>query len=282
MKKAFKTYAHAPSAQAPASIPSDWPWFVADITDESEADFAANGFIVLSYDGFNQYKLERQAAFDAWANAYDQDKEGERLRVLDLVQETFASYHPSKIDFRRHLKTDVYLQKNVVMLPNGRPEHALYSYNGELIAEIDFVFETNEMNFMTRRKEILYYYKASGQKGEGYTIADDLYDASNPYHLREMMKERSESRSLIIEEIKAFLNGVLAAAYIPQGCTYTQILELAGSFWSAHYVEINSWINVGSPQFSTAIQNNVQFAFLNNEVSEGVTVRDYILQKISY
>lgn len=282
MKKAFKTYAQAPANQVPASIPLEWPWFIATIADEAEADFVANGFTVLSFNDFDQYKAQRQAAFDTWANAYDESRTGQELRIIDLVDEQFAQWHPSKIDFRMHLKPNIYLQKDVTMLPNGRPQKALYSYAGELIAEIEFEFQTNAFNFMTRRIERLAYYKRNGGLSDHWVIADDIYDQNNPYHLREMMKERSGARALIIEEVKAFLNGVLAQYYLPQGKTYPEILEIAGTFWDAYGGKIDSWINVGAPQFRTDLTADTSFAFLDFAFAPGSTVRQYVLNKTQY
>lgn len=282
MKKAFKTYAQAPANQQPASIPTDWVWSVIDIPDEQEAAFVSGGFNVLSADEFLQYKADRQAAFDLWANAYDLDRQGQSLRVIPYVDDQFVLFHPSKIDFRRHLKQNIYLQKSITMLPNGRPQTATYSYDGVNIAEIEFIFEANAFNFMTRRTEKLSYYKNNNTKTEQWVIADDFYDVANPYHLREMMKERSEARAMILEELKAFLNGVLAAFYIPQGKTYGEILVIVGDFWSVYSNDIDSWINVGSPKFSINLTADTEFDFLSASVNETTTVRQYVLNKISY
>ena len=282
MKKAFKTYSQIPQTQQPAGIPQDWVWSSVDILDDRQAAFESAGFTVLSIDDFNQYKYDRQEAFDTWANAYDIDKHGQELLVVEYVDDKFVNYTPSKIDFRMHLKTDVYLQKNVSMLPNGRPHIATYSLDGENIAEIEFVFEVNAYNFMTRRTEKLSYYKRNGDKSEQWIIADDLYNINNTYHLQEMMKERSGARVLILEEIKAFLNGVLAAFYIPQGKTYLEILEIAGDFWEVYSIDINAWINVGSPKFKNNLTTDSAFAFLDANVSESLTVREYIINKLSY
>lgn len=280
--KAFKTYNQAPSNDIPQGIPLDWVWFSLDIPDEQQASFESAGFIVLSNDDFNQYKYDRQETFNTWANAYDVDQQGQELLVMEYVDDKFLSYHPSKIDFRVHLKQNIYLQKDVVLLPNGRPQKSLYTYNGFLIAEIEFTFEVNQFNFMTRRTERLAYYKRNGNKSDQWIIADDIYDINNQYHLREMMKERSESRSLILEGIKAFLNGILANYYIPQGKTYPEILSIAGDFWGAYSNDIDSWINVGSPKFTNNLTIDSAFIFLDAEVSSGVTVRQYILNKLSY
>lgn len=282
MKKAFKTYSQCPVEQTPAGVPSDWVWFYVDIQDDQEAAFVQAGFNVLPVNDYLQYRADRQLAFDAWANAYDQDRIGQELRVMDYVDEKFATLPPSKIDFRRHLKENLYLQKSVTMLPNGRPQVATYTLDGFLIAEIEFVFETNAFNFMTRRTEKLSYYKRNNTKSDQWVIADDFFDVANPYHLREMMKERSEARSMIFEEVKAFLNGILAQFYLPQGWTYGQILEVAGDFWVTYSSDIDAWINVGSPRFATNLTADTEFDFLDVVVSEGVTVRQYVLTKTSY
>lgn len=279
---AFKTYQDCPNNIRPTSIPLEWVWSQIEIPENQQTAFEESGFIVLSYEDFVQYKADRQVAFDNWANAYDVDRIGQELLVMEYVDDKYISYPPSKIDFRLHLKENIYLQKDVVLLPNGRPQKSLYTYNGFLIAEIEFTFQVNVFNFMTRRTEKLSYYKRNGTKSDQWIIADDFYNVENQYHLREMMKERSESRSLILEGIKAFLNGVLAKYYIPQGKTYPEILAIVGDFWNVYSNDIDSWINVGSPKFSDNLASDNVFIFLDAEISSGVTVRAYILNKISY
>lgn len=279
---AFKTYKDCPNNIKPISVPEEWVWVQLEIPDNQKEVFESEGYIVLSFQDFNQYKSDRQESFDTWANAYDVDRIGQELLIMEYVDDKYSSFSPSKIDFRMHLKENIYFQKNVVMSPNGRPQKSLYTYNGFLIAEIEFTFEVNQFNFMTRRTEKLSYYKRNGTKSDQWIIADDLYDINNPYHLREMMKERSESRSLIIEGVKAFLNGVLASYYMPQGKTYPEVLSIAGDFWGLYSNDIDSWINVGSPKFTNNLTTDNTFVFLNAEISQGVTVRAYILSKISY
>lgn len=279
---AFKTYRDCPNNIKPISVPDEWVWVQLEIPDNQKEVFEAEGYTVLSFQDFNAYKATRQTAFDVWANAYDVDRVGQELLVMEYVDDKYAAFSPSKIDFRLHLKENIYFQKNVVMLPNGRPQKSLYTFNGVLIAEIEFAFEVNQFNFMTRRTEKLSYYKRNGTQSDKWIIADDVYDINNPYHLREMMKERSESRSLILEGVKAFLNGVLAAYYVPQGKTYPEILSIAGDFWGAYSNDIDSWINVGSPKFGENLNSDNTFAFLSVTVAAGVTVRQYIISKISY
>lgn len=266
MKYAFKQQKHNPNKEH--HVPDEWVWLRTSISDGEKETYEADQWVVLDNNDFEKYLLNKNLETN--------------LLILNLVHDQFKTLHPSKIDFRRHLKSDVYLQKNVVMLPNGRPQKAIYSFNSQAIAEIEFVFAVNAFNFMVRRTEKLSYYKGSGEKSEQYIIADDYFDQNNPYHLREMMKERSNSRAMIFEEVKAFLNGVLAQFYLPQGKTYPEILTIAGQFWDKYSTPIDSWINVGAPQFRTMMLAESEFNFLDAPVSEGVTVRSYIINKTSY
>jgi hypothetical protein len=279
---AFKTYKDCPNNIRPSSIPESWVWTQVEIPDNQQEVFEQAGFTVLSFEDFNSYKAQHEDEYFAWANSFDMNRTGQELRVLDYVQDSFLNLHPSKIDFRRHLKENIYLQKNILMLPNGRPQKALYSYNDELIAEIEFTFEVNDFNFMTRRIEKLAYYKRNDTTTDQWVIADDVYDVANPYHLREMMKERSEARSMIFEEVKAFLNGVFAAYYVPQGKSYAEILVIAGALWNKFSTDIDAWINVGSPKFSQNIADDTDFEVLDFQIAAGVTLRAWILDKVSY
>lgn len=263
---AFKQHKHNPNR--PANVPEEWAWLRVVISEQERDQYESDNWIVLEVDDFQTYLINKNVQGT--------------LRILDLVHEQFRTLHPSKIDFRRHLRPDVYLQKAVTMHPNGRPDKALYTYNGEKIAEIQFVFEADPLNFMRRRTELLSYYKKNDERGEQYPIADDHYDPAVPYHLRIMMEERSEARASIIAEIKAFLNGVLAQFYLPQGWTYPQILEVVGDFWNEYGKDIETWIAVASPRFRDRLAEDSEFEFLGITVAPGVTMKQYVLQKTSY
>lgn len=261
---AFKTQAQNPNRLE--NTPLEWPWLKQQIGDHERAVYEQDNWIVTDTSDFFEYLKNKNRASD--------------LRVMKYVEEEFSSLPPARIDFRKHLK--VYLQKTVEMLPNGRPLRACYSYEGEDICQILFVFQTNEMNFVTRRTEVLFYYKTDGSVAEGSILRDDVYDLSNTYDLKESMSERSNARAIIIEEIKAVLNVFLASIYLPQGKTYPEILEIAGSFWEVYSPLIDSWINVGAPQFKTKLQAESAFEFLDAEIEPDVTARNYVLSKINY
>jgi hypothetical protein len=252
----------------PENVPEDRVWLKQMIGEHERDQYLSDNWIVLEKDDY-----------DSYLKSGNPDTS---LRVFDIIHPQFKDLHPSKIDFRRHLRSEIYLQKSVSMLPNGRPDRATYSYNGVEICEIKFQFETDSLNFMKRRTELLSYYKKDGERGEQFAIADDFYDMTNPYHLQIVMQERSEARAMIIEQVKAFLNGVLAQFYIPQGWSYPQILQVVGEFWNKYGPPISAWISVASPQFQNLLLDESDFEFLNLEVSPGVTVKNYVLQKTSY
>lgn len=277
----FQTYDQCPPNLRPAGIPLDFIWRSFEVDDASADSFGPEYFKATPTE-FANIVATLEPRVSAYLNATDYNTSGETLRVMKLVDAAFINLHPSKIDFRRHLKPNVYLQKNTIMLPNGRPQKAVYSLDGEDVAEIVFSFEADAFNFMVRRTETLFYIKNNGQKGDGYIIADEFFDKEKPSHLRAIMEERTQARSQIFAEIKAFLNGFLAAYYLPQGKTYPDILTIAGDFWTTYSASIDAWINVGSPQFKTELVADTNFGFLDLALSPDQDVRAWIIQKLSY
>ena len=277
----FQTYEHCPPNLRPAGVPLDFIWRSFEVPDFMASDYGAEYWKASPVEFANIVELQKERVA-AYLNASDYNSQGEVLRVMNLVEESFVNLHPSKVDFRRHLKPNVYLQKNTIMLPNGRPDKALYSFEGEDVAEIKFSFQVDNFNFMTRRTETLFYFKKNGQKSEGWIISDELFDRSKPSHLRAIMEERTQARSQIFAEIKAFLNGFLASYYVPQGKTYEDILVIAGSFWVKYSAAIDAWINVASPQFKSELLADNEFGFLTLQVDAENDVRSWILEKLTY
>jgi len=262
---AFKTQAQNPKRAD--NTPLEWPWLTQAIRPAEREQYESDNWLVLTTPNYFDYLANANLAND--------------LRVLKYVGKEFAFLPPQNIDFRKHLT--VYLQKDVTMLPGGRPDRALYTYEGVNICEIKFTFETNAMNFITRRTETLFYFRDNGEKSEGYILRDDIYDLTSPYDLKESMSERSNARAIIIEEIKATLNVFLAQFYLPQGKTYNDVLSIAGAFWNEYSSSIDSWINVGAPQFREKMSSETNFDFLDqNYAPTGSSVRNYVLDKVTY
>lgn len=213
-------------------------------------------------------------------------KEGLRIYDFELVHPDFRDLHPSKLDFTKHLAEGITLRKDVEMAKNGRPIKATYTYNDILVAEIQFIFVTDAMNFLTRRTEKLGYYDSNNSVPTLYVISDWIRNSSSQYDSTYVMKERKDARISIFDEVRSKLNLWIYMYYSPQGKTYAEILNIGGDFWTSFSSEIDSWINTGG---KGALQNKLMdsnittnYPFLVSEVSPGVSVRDYIIDRITY
>lgn len=268
-------------------VPSYWPWKRLTIEDSQAEDYEANGFTIYTEAEFEKYIEEHQAAYGLWASAKDSDLL--KLKVIGLVEKEFENFHPSKIDFRRHLKPNIYLQKKIFMLKNGRPNYAEYYYEDVKICEIKFEFTTNPLNFMTRRTEKLGWVNQAGDIETYWIIHDQQYSTGIATQFSEMVKERTEARTIIFEEVRAILGGFLASHYMGIGWTYQQVLQLGGLFWTAHSALLDAWVKTGTPDLKTAIEDDDFTEFLDLEIpaivigaEEPMTVREYIIDRITY
>lgn len=262
-----------------SGIPAQWP--VEAVFLKGDTPCPA-GYREFTSDDLEAHKLVLYAEYVRMQQEYNDEISGTKLRVADLVAPQFANYHPAQIDFRRHLLPGIVLMKNVIMAPNGRPEVAQYFYGGKIICEIKFVFTTNAMNFMTKREEKLGYYTLGGSVPEYYVISSQDYDLNNPYYMAEAVNERFQARTLIFNQIKAVCNGVLYTIFTSQGKTYPEILDIASLFWKEFNDEVNDWLNTGSSALKNALLTDTVFTFFDNELAAGVTIRQYIINKISY
>ncbi len=205
------------------------------------------------------------------------------LRIYDLVDDNFKNYPTDKIDFRKHLKKDVHLQKDVVMLPNGRPSYAVYKFNNELIARIDFVFELNQLELMTRRKEVLYYYNTANVLKGGFIISDEMYDILNSqYHQTKVLQESSQCRINVIESTKAILNLFLRQYYsVNDPVNFNANMLNVANFFKTYNDSIETWIKTGLNTFALDIQSDTSYQFLNLSFQTNLSVREYILYRIT-
>jgi len=290
MKKAFKTYDHAPANQTPRGIPLDWPWLVQDIDDHDEASFADAGFIVLWPEEYDDYKFQRQESYDFWAATYNAEIQAQGLRVSDLLDESFKTLHPSKIDFTMHLKPNIALLKKVTMLANGRPSVAKYYFASiapdNLICEIAFEFDTNSLGFMTARREKLAYYRNDGTRGDQYLIHERHYDFGISFEACESLQERVQARTNIFQEIKMVVNGFLIQYFVAQGnglATASGLALAQGKALTTKYrFDIDDFVQLATPDFKNNVLADTEFAWLDANIAAGVTVRQYIAGKLSY
>lgn len=277
------------STDRPEGIPLDWPWKQMQIEPKDAPNYSNFGWRVFNNTEFKKYIAERQEQFDWWFKNHSSLEHPERLKIYDLVKDEFKFYHPSKIDFRRHLKTGVNLQKTVSMLMNGRPEKSEYWLNGSKICEIRFDFVTDPFNFMLKRTEMLGYVTQSNVILEYYPIHDQDYNPMDTHHARERIRERVEARTIILDEIKAKVEQFLFGYLTAQGQTYIQILTTAGEFWSAYASIVSSWQNTGTTAFKDQILADTTYGFLDYEIPASLTgapenysIRNYIAWRVTY
>lgn len=273
----FLTYQYVDN---PANLPSDWPAYTKEVINEE--DPIDENWQRLEVSLFDAYMSDanRMAAYEAALQYYNNSKQ---LKVTEYVDDRFIDLPPNKIDFRRHLKDGYVLNKTILMAANGRPVYALYKYEDAEIAKIKFEFETNGFNLVTRRTEKLCYFDLNGNESQDYIISDETWDLSQTYYLAKALNERYAARCKIFDEIKAYINAVMLNTYLTQNLTYQDVLQDGYSFWKEYSSDIDAWLHIGaSSPFTTRIENDTVFGFLNFQIVDNLTIRDWIVQRVTY
>lgn len=203
------------------------------------------------------------------------------FRIMDLVNTEFKGFPIESIDFKRHLRRDLALQKKTSMSANGRPVKSSYYHNDVLFAEIRFEF-TDYNSLMVRRKEDLYYVKTDGSYSDPILIKDKPYDLTDPVDGAVSIEERINSRKHIVSHIKAFLSGVIMQAL---GQSIAEVIVTIGPFWDECWPERSSFIEFGTNDwvdYMNKPETSTEYSFLAIPVAPSVTVKDYIISKIDY
>jgi hypothetical protein len=201
------------------------------------------------------------------------------LRITSLLLGQYKFLHNSKIDFRKHLDENIQLNKDVIMV-NGRPDYAIYTYDNINIARIRFVFEFDSIGFVSKRQEILGYYNTNDEIETEYVISEENFTNNSTYHLLKKMNESKQVRENVIDEIKTTVNGFLIQYYMPLGQTLSQIQTMASHLFSTYNDDINVWKEVGESDLSVNLTNDTLYEWLDLEIAPSVTVREYIVSKI--
>lgn len=280
---------HSQNPQAPEGIPAKWPWLSQKVKPSDEEGFKAAGWTIISDEEFAAHIREHQAAFDGWHLNRREPANTRRLKIMDAVDQKFEHLHPSKIDFRRHLKPNVVLDKRVTMLKNGRPGVAEYFLDGGKVAEIRFDFLVDDFGFMTQRREQLGYVSQDGYIHEYFLIYSQDFDALNPYHARERIRERNDARQLIFDDVKSKLEVFLAIHYLSLGQRYEDVLTMGGAFWEAYAAKISAWVNTGTPALKATLSAESAFSFLDLPIPTSysgeqdiMSIRDFVISRLTY
>lgn len=212
--------------------------------------------------------------------SYDVDD----YKVNSLIAEDFEGLPIYTIDFKRHLKPSIALNKTVEKSMDGRPIKSNYYYNGDLIAVIYFEFLTTPENLVYRRSEKLKYILNNNQEGLEISIKEKTYDLTNPADGENVIKERVDARESIISNIKYFLIGIMQANTQQN---LSEIIEVIKPFWEEYETERKDFIELGDNSWVEALSlidlATTPHVWLNYVVNdEGTTVLSYIIWRLSY
>lgn len=263
----------------PQNLPDDWP---AEVRGSVESDPLDTNWIRMTDENYLSYISDsiRVAALNARLVEIEQEN---TLKISSIVDSRFAELPASKIDFRRHLQDGVYLNKRVTMSKNGRPVDCIYHYNGTDYAKVRFEFTTNSFNLLTNKKTYLGYYNALGTITQEYLLTDESTNLSELYGLQKAVTERYKARQYIFDEIKSFVNAVILQVYTATGRTYQEVLTDGSIFWKEYSSTIDSWCHIGDSQIIiNKIIADATTAFLDIEFTPGVTLRAWIVDRLTY
>jgi hypothetical protein len=272
------TYKYVDNA---ANLPEDWPAQLSYVYDNKEP--VEKDWIRLEEVDYLLYiqEEERIARYEAALLKYENSK---TLKITDIIDDNFSHLPPDKIDFRRHLKNNVYLNKTITMLKNGRPDVCEYTYNGEIYAKVRFEFLTNHFNLVYNKKTLLGYLNKNGEILHEYLLTAEDTDLGSPYGLQKGVQERFQARSYIFDEIKSYVNAVILQVYMGKGLSYEEVLADGGNFWKDYSAEISSWCNIGGMAvISDKLLSDTKYSFLNLPSGvKSLTIREWILDRITY
>lgn len=218
------------------------------------------------------------------SDTFNVDDQSE-YRIAPYIDVPFSDSKINFVDFKRDLKPEIYLEKVVSRGHDGRPIKSEYKYNGELMAVINFMFEADENNIVTRRKEILNYIKTDGTLSMDILIKDKTYDSNNPSDMAMMVKERVSAREYIIGYIQIFAIGVLKN-YNPDK-THDEIVDMLMPYWDYCEEHRIKFLEVGlslwRDDLAATDLDTTEYTFLGYVIDEeGTIFRDYLVYLLTY
>lgn len=261
-------------------VPLGWPMFLSPLKKD---EWPQAGIARLSLDEIDALKNQLWPEYERLQHDKKLYNEIDRLRILDLVAYEFRDWHPSKIDFTRHLKNGVFLEKrDVQMLKNGRPVRAVYYYGNDKVAEIVFEFTSDEIGFMTRRTEKLGYFSKDEYIHEQWVISDEFFSGSNSYQHLKRLEERTNARQLIIDALRADIDKFLTITAQQNPTMSGALSSMINGFWVDYNPHLSAFANSGGTYLRTKFENDTVYPFLNSLVAPGVSVKAYIVDKLTY
>jgi hypothetical protein len=224
------------------------------------------------------------------------------LRVIPLLHTNSKHFYPLKIkqiDVRKHLQDSVILKKFISNIVKGRPDEAIYCLKQVdennittwvKIARIRFEFILDPVTKLCiSRKEIMGFYNTNDEIDPDYEyeISSEQYEALQPdgitphlYDIQKMSTESEQTLKLIIINLKMKVNGALVSIYMPQGKTYAEVLDMGVALMDKHEKDIATYERTGKGNFRTSIENDTEFAWLNDLIAPNYTIRNLIMDEV--
>lgn len=221
-----------------------------------------------------------------------------RYMILDLVNEDFAGFPLENVDFARHLKASIALDKEPVKGPDGRPVTSDYYYDfggdigRKLVAQIAFDFSVTPDNLVYRKKELLVYYRYNGTTDHEEILKSDLQiNFNNLAHGDWVIQERIGARQSIVKEMNYFLLGVMKQA---TGLSTDDILPIVKPYFDDHKKEKDNFEEYGMIDWKNKLENlditKYTVPLGGNDIpwmafpinAQGVTIQQYMISRLSY
>jgi hypothetical protein len=198
-------------------------------------------------------------------------------KIGAYVDEQYDDLPCHLVDFRRHLKPTIALQKDVTINQSDmRPIEAVYSYLGVEVAKLRWTFSVDANNLMTHRKQEICYILNDGTDGDWFIKEDQAFDINRQDHRNLVVSERETSRHSLINDIKIVVIGMLQSTR-PAENPY----ELGGALIQLHSSSIDAYTQTGSSDFADAITNDSITVWLDDVIDgQGTTIRDYVLSRL--
>jgi hypothetical protein len=305
MNIAFRTYQHVPN---PQGLPVDWPAETVEIPNATELPPeypAEDGWIFFHCEDYKQYKLERQAAYDAWKVQYELQQKGLLLKIyrytttrirprdeirppLDLDYTRGLTRMLYKLDTKhlgRVVKKEYFAEKTVDESGNVQLSDLIVRENIETVRD---PFGDPDLI-----RTVITWIREDGTDCQETKVVERVLSINREDKLAESIATRQAFLNNLKMEVRGIIVPLMIAHdEIPQpyvdaagGNPY-----IAGELWAVKFMETYivaflAFEKESNPWILDIMQNDpmLQFAWIDYEIPNtgGVTVRQYILSQFS-
>lgn len=208
----------------------------------------------------------------------------EQYKISAYVEPYWEDLPIHSLDFARHLKPDVALDKKTVKGDNGRPIRAdYYCPSGVKMCEIYWDFTSNTDNIITEKLVYLRYVKNDDTFSDPILIKKKTYNLADLNDGELAFAERIEARDAIFRSLKAFASGVVMQAF---QVNQAAAIDMAKPFFDEYDLAIRDFVELGHPEWKDSLTaldlTTTPYTFLAIPITSGVTLRDYIVTRLSY